>query len=314
VSVPVCGIASRRARPGGPWASSGDEQETTRGTAKLPPAGQVMPAAHGGERAKREERAMLEIEIVHPTEVERAAALFHREGLVVVREAVTPEQLTLAQAGARRVIAEQMATIPLEKANRGFARYSFGPQLSQPEWLQFIDLPTILPILEEIWQSSGYTCMGAGGDYSAPGAEIQPLHSDLGDFLQDPLGQVTVRDLPAPFIVVNFLMVEFREANGAIRFVPGTHRSRHPIPSLADEPERMKRSILCAPAGTTVIRDVRCWHGGTANRSHEIRPMTSVGYLAPWFRMPQYGDWLPRSLYDTLSPRGQQLCRFLAEL
>ena len=42
--------------------------------------------------------------------------------------------------------------------------------------------------------------------------------------------------------------------------------------------------------------------------------MTSAGYLAPWFRMPQSGDRLPRSLYDTLSPRAQQLCRSLVEL
>jgi ectoine hydroxylase-related dioxygenase (phytanoyl-CoA dioxygenase family) len=176
-----------------------------------------------------------------------------------------------------------------------------------------VDLPTILPILERIWNSADFTCMGAGGDYSVPGAAIQPLHSDIGDFLNDPLGQVTVRDLPTPFIVVNFLMVDFREINGAIRFVPGTHRSHHPIPSLEEEPERMRRSLLCAPVGTAVVRDVRCWHGGTANRSEEIRPMTSAGYLAPWFRMPQYGDLLSRSAYEMLSPRAQQLCRFLVE-
>jgi ectoine hydroxylase-related dioxygenase (phytanoyl-CoA dioxygenase family) len=257
---------------------------------------------------------MLDVEVVDPAEVARAAAIFHRDGFVVVREALTPEQLAFAQDGARRVIAEQMAATPLEQANRGFARYSFGPQLHHPEWRQLVDLPTILPILERIWNSADFTCMGAGGDYSVPGAQIQPLHSDIGDFLNDPLGQVTVRDLPTPFIVVNFLMVDFREINGAIRFVAGTHRSRHPIPSLEEEPERMRRSLLCAPAGTAVIRDVRCWHGGTANRSEEIRPMTSAGYLAPWFRMPQYGDPLPRPVYDTLSPRAQQLCRFLVEL
>src|SRR6266581_4082163 len=238
---------------------------------------------------------MLEVEVVDPAEVERAAAIFQRDGFVVVRAALTGAPLAFAQAGAKRVIAEQMAATPLEQANRGFARYSFGPQLHHAEWLQLVDLPTILPILDQIWGSTEYTCMGAGGDYSTPGAPIQPLHSDIGDFLKDPLGQVTARDLPPPFIVVNFLMVEFKESNGAIRFVPGTQRSRHPIPSLDEEPERMKRSILCAPAGTAIIRDVRCWHGGTANRSAEIRPMTSAGYLAPWFRMPQYGDWLPRS-------------------
>ena len=257
---------------------------------------------------------MLEAEILDPTEVERAAAIFHRDGFVVVRDALTPEQLAFAQAGAWRVIAEQMAATPPEKANRGRARYSFGPQLHHPEWQQLIDLPMVLPILDRIWGSPDYTCMGAGGDYSAPGAEIQPLHSDIGDSLRDPLGQVTVRDLPAPFIVVNFLMVAFREINGAIRFVPGTQRSRHPIPPLKEEPEWMRRFLLCAPAGTAVIRDVRCWHGGTANRSDEIRPMTSAGYLAPWFRMPQHGDWLPRAVYDTLSPRGQQLCRLIVEL
>jgi hypothetical protein len=169
---------------------------------------------------------MLEVEIVHPEEVARAAAIFHRDGFVVVRDALTPAQLAFAQEGARRVIAEQMAVTPLEKGNRGHARYSFGPQLHHPEWLQLVDLPTILPILDRIWESTEYLCMGGGGDYSAPGAQIQPLHSDMGDFLKDPLGQVTVRDLPAPFIVVNFMMVEFREINGATRFVPGTVAGR----------------------------------------------------------------------------------------
>src|SRR5215212_5641500 len=135
---------------------------------------------------------MLEVEVVSPDEVERAAAILHRDGFVVVRDALTPDQLVVAQAGARRVIAEQMAATPLEQANRGFARYSFGPQHHHPEWRQLIDLPPILPILDRIWDSTDYLCMGAGGDYSTPGARIQPLHADMGDFLKDPLGQVTV--------------------------------------------------------------------------------------------------------------------------
>ena len=256
---------------------------------------------------------MLDVECLEPGNVEKAASVFHRDGFVIVKNALSVAQLATAQSGANRVIAEQMAEIPLEKANRGYARYSFGTQLHHPEWAQLIDMPTILPILDQIWGSSDYICSGAGGDYSTPGTKIQHLHSDIRDVFNDSLGQVTIRDVPSPYIVVNYLMVEFKEINGGTRFVPGTHRSRHSIPTLEEEPERMKHSIICAPAGTAIIRDVRCWHGGTPNNSDEIRPMIGVGYLAPWFRLPNLQPSLPRTLYETLSARAKTLCRFIVE-
>lgn len=251
---------------------------------------------------------MLAIELLAPHEIEKATRIFHRDGFVAIKDALSPDQLQLAQDGARCVIKEQTERIKHEEANRGFARYSFGDQLQHREWAQLIDLPTTLPILDAIWSSHEYSCSGGGGDFSVPGATIQQLHSDLGDFFHDPLGQVTFHDVPAPFIVINFLMVDFTRDNGAIRFIPSTQRSRHPIPRLEEEPEWMKNSILCAPAGTAVIRDVRCWHAGTANTSDMIRPMTSIGYYAPWFKA-RYEAVLPRERYDELSPRAQQLCK-----
>ena len=149
--------------------------------------------------------------------------------------------------------------------------------------------------------------------FPPPGAKIQPLHSDLSDLLNDPLSQVKIQDVPTPYVAVNFLMAEFKAINGAIRFVPGTHRSRKPIPKLEDEPDWMKSSIVCAPAGTVIIRDVRCWHGGTANNSDKIRPMLDVLYLAPWFRLPHMNKILSRSSYENVSPRAQSLCRFIVE-
>jgi hypothetical protein len=256
---------------------------------------------------------MLDIEIIPCTDIDRATAVFHRDGFAAVSGTLTPDQLAFAQAGARRVIAEQLEAIPLEKANRGYARYSFGSQIHHPEWTQLIDLPTVLPIVENIFGSRAFHCAGAGGDYSVPGAKIQHLHADMLDFFNDPLGRVTFRDVPTPFIVVNFMMVDFTEQNGAIRFVPGTHRSRHPVPTLEEEPDWMKRQTICAPAGTALFRDVRCWHGGTANRSNEIRPMTSVGYYAPWFRQTRADYVVSRSLYAALAPRAKELCRDLLE-
>jgi ectoine hydroxylase-related dioxygenase (phytanoyl-CoA dioxygenase family) len=136
----------------------------------------------------------------------------------------------------------------------------------------------------------------------------------MGEFLNDPQKRVTLMDLPTPFIVVNFPMIDFSVENGATRFIRGTHRSRHPIPTLEQEPEWMKRSVACAPAGSAIFRDVRCWHGGTANTSQDVRIMTSVGYYAPWFRRPNPDGVMPRSIYNNLSDRGKQLCRFIVAL
>ena len=113
---------------------------------------------------------MLDVEIIDSSQVERAAANFHRDGFVPVGDALDPEQLAFARSGASRVIAQQTAETPLGQANRGHARYSFGPQLHHPEWVQLIDLPAVLPILEAIWGSRDFICSGGGGDYSIPGA------------------------------------------------------------------------------------------------------------------------------------------------
>ena len=253
-------------------------------------------------------------EIVDVGDTEGAAKVFHRDGLVAVSGALSAGQLAIARSGADRVIAEQTAATPLEAANRGFARYSFGPQHQHPEWTQLLELPALLAIREAIWGSRDFHCSGAGGDYSLPGARIQKLHSDIGDVLADPEGRATIFDLPSPFVVINFPLVDFTRQNGATRFVPCTQRSRHRPPDLEEEPAWMRESILRAPAGSAVIRDVRCWHGGTANDSGQIRAMTSVGYYAPWFRRPRGSEtFLPRARYEELGERGRELCRGLLD-
>jgi ectoine hydroxylase-related dioxygenase (phytanoyl-CoA dioxygenase family) len=253
-------------------------------------------------------------ELVGREETDKASQVFHRDGFVAVADALSAEQLALARQGAARVIAEQTAAIPLAEANRGHARYSFGAQHHHSEWTQLIEIPHLLTLLEKIWGSQEFRCSGAGGDYCLPGAGIQALHSDMGDHLNDPEGRVSIFDLPTPFIVINFPMVDFRRENGATRFVPCTHRSRHRPPPLDQEPAWMQESIVEVPAGTALVRDVRCWHGGTANPSDETRTMTSVGYYAPWFHRPGPIEPLPRPLYDELSARGQQMCRHLLEV
>jgi ectoine hydroxylase-related dioxygenase (phytanoyl-CoA dioxygenase family) len=185
-----------------------------------------------------------------------------------------------------------------------------------------IDLPRLTPIVAAIFGSYDYMLRSAGGDFCLPGAvDYQALHSDNRDFVDtettptssfhDPRGHLSLRDLPCPYVCVNFLATDLTRLNGPTRQIPGSQHSREPFPTLEEEPEWMKLSTVCpAPAGGVLIRDVRAWHGGTPNVSDEVRAIPNVEFYAPWFREPVR----PRmSLADflRLSEHGQRLSRFI---
>ncbi|HEY5662945.1 MAG TPA: phytanoyl-CoA dioxygenase family protein [Ilumatobacter sp.] len=264
------------------------------------------------------------LEVCAPDEVERAAGLLHRDGFVAVRDALPRDQLERLRAGAADVIEQLVAGDPDGSVGGGAGglphRYSFGGTSAsrhlfhRPEWCELIDLPTITPILTAIFGSPAYIVYGCGGEIALPGAiEYQGLHSDnVWTELHDPVGGVSMRDLPPPCIHVNFPLVDLTPENGPIRQIPGTHRSRAPIPRLADEPEWMRFSTVCPlPAGSAIIRDARCWHGGTPNLSREVRAMPNVEFFAPWFRSEALIRSMSFDTWRTLSPHAQRLARYV---
>lgn len=264
------------------------------------------------------------LELVSPNEPERAAELLHRDGFVAVRDALNTDLLERLTVAANTAIKQLMEDDPDCSAGGGAGglphRYSFGGgsasrhMLHVHEWCELIDLPVTTPILERIFSSSDYVVGGAGGDIAMPGAiEYQGLHSDnMWSELPDPFGTVTMRDLPVPVLTINFPLTDLTFENGPIRQIPGTQRSRAPIPSLANEPDWMKLSTVCpAPAGTAIFRDIRAWHGGTPNLSTQIRAMPNVEYYAPWFRSEGIMRCMPYAQWEKLSAHAQRISRYV---
>jgi len=272
------------------------------------------------------------LELLDPSEIDRARELFYRDGFVVIQNILSAEQLAQLKAGCDREIHSLLANDKERAGNRGSHRYSFGSAsqtgqlLHCPEWTMLLDLPTLTPLVTAIFGSSEYRCFGAGGDFCLPGAvDYQPLHSDMHDRLEyehkdktvtfgsfhDPRGKLNYRDLPCPFLCCNFLINDATTTNGPTRQVPGTQHSQTQIPGLENEPEWMKLSTVCpAPAGSVMIRDVRAWHGGTPNLSNEVRAIPNVEFYAPWYRSPVKPS-MPRGLYETLSDHGKALAQYV---
>ncbi len=267
------------------------------------------------------------LEILEVSDVRHAAELFRRDGFVVIANALTSEQTARLAAGCAEVMGEILALDEARAGNRGSHRYSFGgssltrSQLHRPEWQMLLDVPVVDQVVTAIFGSPDYALRAASGDFCLPGAVgYQPLHSDIRDWqsaqttpfsaFHDPSGEMTIRDLPCPYVCVNFLPQDVTRLNGPTRQIPGTQKSRARIPSLDEEPEWMRLSTVCpAPAGAIMVRDVRAWHGGTPNVSDAARSIPNLEFYAPWFREPavpgiSYAD------YQKLSETGRRMARF----
>ena len=267
------------------------------------------------------------LDILEPGDTEHAVDLFRRDGFVVIANVLNDEQTEILRNGCHEVVDEILALDGSRTGNRGSHRYSFGgssltrSQLHRPAWQMLLDIPAVTDIVTAIFESTDYALRAASGDFCLPGAvEYQALHSDVRDWhdkastpfsaFRDPRRQLTVRDLPCPYVCVNFLPQEVTRLNGPTRQIPGTQHSRVPIPGLADEPEWMRLSTVCpAPAGAIMVRDVRAWHGGTPNISDAVRAIPNLEFYAPWFREPIMPG-ITYSDYRKLSEPAQRLVRF----
>ena len=289
------------------------------------------------------------LEICDPSEVERAARIFRRDGFVVVRDLLNAEQLETWRAGCAEALKQILETPGpgkrkyMTETGRLPHRYSYGTcsasrqMLHHPAWAHMIDLPTTTPIVTEIFGSSDYRVWGSGGDLCLPGAvEYQHLHSDGRDgqhlsearieqarrvgieFETDSSGNFDVptikliMEMTPPTVTINFLMAELTWENGPIRQIPGTHTAQQPPPVTDDEPDWMRHSTLVgAPAGAGVFRDNRAWHGATPNLSKEVRALPNVEYAAPWRTQDGFKVVMPHEMWETMTPHGKKLCEWI---
>ncbi len=280
------------------------------------------------QRYLEENNGIRNLEIKKPTDVEGIVASFRRDGFVLVSDILNPEQIQLLANGCAEVIDEILKLDTDNLGNRGSGRYSFGgssltrSQLHRPAWQMMLEIPQVWTLLDALFESPNYVLRAASGDFCLPGTtEYQPLHSDVSEWkvsgkswfssYHDPRGQISLRDLPCPYICVNFLPQDVTRLNGPTRQIPGTQNSRAPIPNLEEEPEWMRLSTVCpAPAGSIMIRDVRAWHGGTPNLSGKVRSIPNLEFYAPWFREPMVPG-IDYKGFQKLSKRAQGFTRHL---
>jgi hypothetical protein len=107
----------------------------------------------------------------------------------------------------------------------------------------------------------------------------QPLHTDMGS-VPDESGYWVCNTV--------WMLDDFTESNGALRAVPGTHRSgRRPADALDDlvasHPDEV---LVTGRAGDVVVMNAHLWHGGTDNRTDRQRRALH-GFFCRWDKPQQ---------------------------
>jgi len=131
--------------------------------------------------------------------------------------------------------------------------------------------------------------------------DAQPLHADMGA-IPDELGYWVSNTV--------WMLDDFTRDNGAIRAVPGTHKlGKLPQDVLTDlRAPHPDEALITGPAGTVVIMNAHCWHGGTANRTAKPRRAMHSFYCR-WDKPQQ--QWQKQLLrpetQSRLSPELRQL-------
>lgn len=136
-----------------------------------------------------------------------------------------------------------------------------------PVWSDPLVLGCVAHVLRRPFRLSSLN-----GREPVTGAGHQALHADWGP-----------RTIDQPFHVVNslWLLDDLTADNGATRIVPGTHRlpggpADHGVVPGARHPD--ERQII-APAGSVVVFNAHCWHGGSANVSGARRRILHAYYV-----------------------------------
>jgi len=168
-----------------------------------------------------------------------------------------------------------------------------------PLFHPLVDHPKILPILEAILGET--LILGSlNARIVRPTDPQQGLHSDIREDLLNMASPVMMNTV--------WMLDNFTAENGATHIVPGSHKS-----GLARPPEDMKVKHVIqaiAPAGSVLIFNGQCWHGGGLNSSNKNRHALFGHYRrnALVFQVDPH-DGFPTEWYDQLSERQKELMR-----
>ena len=184
---------------------------------------------------------------------------------------------------------------------------------------RIIDNPFAMQIIEGAMGNRVFSYLPYGCNTAEPDCDIQWIHRDSGQLFPE----VPVV-LPVCSIVINIPLIDFTIENGATEIWPGSHLIfddsevlNKPYNVCNDERAAQLPSFqMVMPAGSVVVRDMRCWHRRMPNRTQTLRSMLALVYFRRLHHVPDdagiFSATIPPEAWEHMSERCREVYRFYA--
>ncbi len=239
--------------------------------------------------------------------IDAAARLLRETGLVVIESVLPRDWIETINTAMQSVL-----------DNGDEVHNGIHPMLKMPFMdARIIDNSFALPIMKAVMGEKIFAYLPYGCNSTAPGSDIQWIHRDSGQLFPElPFA------LPVTSIVVNIPLVDFTVENGATEVWPGSHliiddEAVRNTPYNVCEEERaaqLPSFQLVMPAGSIVVRDMRCWHRAMPNRTQTRRHMFALVYFRRFHHAPDapniFNARVPEEIWTNLSENAQEVYRF----
>jgi ectoine hydroxylase-related dioxygenase (phytanoyl-CoA dioxygenase family) len=168
-------------------------------------------------------------------------------------------------------------------------------------FMALVDNPAALAVVEQV-MGPELVLGSMNARIVRPGDPHQGLHSDI------PAVHRRVIGTPVMLQVV-WMLDGFTVEKGATRIVPGSHRHPDAYPPEGMEVPHIVQPV--GPAGSVMIFNGQCWHGGGENRSNQRRRAVFGHYrLDAWMRFQtDPAIYIDEAKWERMSPRQRELLR-----